>query len=80
MQGRFEYVKFDEESMRKQARFKDICEEMDALIGKELHESSEERNATKALEEMFMWIGKSIRNSQRYREDPSSMDELMGGV
>lgn len=79
MQGRFEYVKFDEESMSRQELFKEDCVELEKAI-KSLPEGNARAYALKALEEMYMWIGKAVRDEQLYRTDPRSMDELMGGV
>ena len=64
---RFSYVKYDEESSAKQNKLKIKCEELEALISYELKDGRPRQLALTNLEQTYMWIGKSIRDSQVVR-------------
>lgn len=81
--SRFGYVKYDDESCRKQALLKNKCEELEVLIEKEIPFSKESIAAkTKAinnLEIAYMWIGKAIRDEQIARnKDTEPQEEIEG--
>lgn len=72
--SRFDYVKYDERAIANQAEFKKKCEELerrinniggmlDPLVDKAFCSRAKE-NAIKSLEEVYMWIGKGIRDEQ----------------
>ena len=83
--SRFDYVKFDKESQRKQERFKKAFMDIEALIEDEFPKWSDgptEYDRAKALllthlEIAYMWVGKGVRDQQReYRG--ARMEESRG--
>ena len=76
MQGRFDYVKFDEESTRKQEDFKLQCIGLEGNIEDELKPGRARSLALTKLEEMYMWFGKAIRDEQvERRSQPEHLPE-----
>lgn len=67
MSGRFNYVRYDEQSAKQQEQAKALCEQMEAFIESLKVTSNGSRPislALTALEETYMWIGKAIRDNQ----------------
>ena len=65
--SRFDYVKYDEQSIEMQEYFKNQCR----LIEEGLSNYPDGRSkslALTALEECYMWIGKAVRDEQTARE------------
>jgi hypothetical protein len=71
--GRFDYVKYDEDAVEDSARFKNQCENLELDIGLIGHSIDLDGKAQiaryralalTALEEVFMWIGKALREDQ----------------
>jgi hypothetical protein len=64
MTGRFDYVKYDEKATTDQAVFKALCGELELIITARLAPSRPTSLALTKLEEVYMWIGKAIRDEQ----------------
>jgi uncharacterized membrane-anchored protein YjiN (DUF445 family) len=74
--GRFEFVKYNQESIKKQEYFKDLVTRLEKAIVK-LPTIRETSMALTRLEECYMWIGKSIRNEQNMRE---TSEKVISGI
>lgn len=61
--GRFDYVKYDNPSMDKQEAAKIAVQSLERLIN-ELGAGRAQSLALTKLEEVYMWIGKAIRDEQ----------------
>ncbi len=72
MGKRFDFIKYDEEAMRKQAEFKLSFEVLDADIEKMLPAGRAKSLAITKLEEAYMWIGKGIRDEQIERNEKNN--------
>lgn len=69
MLSRFDYVSYDETSVKVQGYAKDLCEALEELIHTHAPLSTRSKAlALTALEETYMWIGKSIRDEQLARD------------
>lgn len=64
MSNRFDYVKYTELSVAKQNEFKEKFIELESLIEKYLDDGRAKSLVLTKLEEAYMWVGKSIRDSQ----------------
>ncbi|CAB4149731.1 hypothetical protein UFOVP558_24 [uncultured Caudovirales phage] len=74
--SRFDYVKFDEMSVRDQAEAKKACEELERVIEMILpHPGRAKSLALTKLEEVYMWIGKAVRDDQIARGGPAILQE-----
>lgn len=70
--SRFDYVRYDAVAAAKQEKFKAKVQELEALLDAELPSSPGGRDphgrakalAITNLEEVYMWIGKAIRDDQ----------------
>lgn len=62
--SRFDYVKYDETAILKQAMFKEMFETVDKTIEMEMTNSRAKSLILTKLEEAYMWIGKAIRDEQ----------------
>lgn len=62
--NRFDYVKYDDASKDKQAKFKDAFIQLEALVDKTLIDGRAKALVMTRLEEAYMWVGKSIRDEQ----------------
>ena len=58
-----DYIKYDEKSILEQEVAKRFCSDIESLI-KELGPGREQSIAITKLEEVYMWVGKAIRNRQ----------------
>ena len=63
---RFNYVKYDEESVKLQEKAKELCEALEKHIS-QMPASRPQSLALTALEEVYMWAGKAIRDLQVMR-------------
>lgn len=63
---RFNYVRYDEQSVKQQEQAKAMCEQMEQFINS-LGAGRPQSLALTALEETYMWIGKAIRDNQIMR-------------
>lgn len=62
--SRFNYVKYDEESTRKQTELKEAFEELERLAEVNLPEGRAKSLFITHLEIAYMWTGKAIRDEQ----------------
>jgi hypothetical protein len=60
----FDYVKYDDESIKKQEAFKAKFEELEQMANELLEHSRPRSLFFTGLEESYMWIGKAIRDEQ----------------
>lgn len=75
MNGRFDYVKYDEESLRNQEVAKRVCDDVRACIETNLKPGRAASLAMTKLEEVYMWIGKQIRDDQIARSGSAPLQE-----
>lgn len=64
MSGRFDYVRYDDEATNDQELFKARCVDLEKCIDEMLKSPRAKALALTKLEEMYMWIGKAIRDDQ----------------
>lgn len=62
--GRFDYVLHDDIAGERQAACRAACRELEGLIERLLPKGRAQSLAFTKLEEMYMWIGKAIRDDQ----------------
>lgn len=80
--GRFDYVKYDEHAQQEQQTAKECVEHLESYInsiGSELpKDQTTERAKALAitnLEQVYMWIGKAIRDNQILRNARAELQE-----
>lgn len=78
MSTRFSYIKYDEDSSAKQQRFKKAFEDLETLVAANLKGSRPTALCLTALEEAYMWVGKSIRDEQIERKGLKGEQEERG--
>lgn len=71
---RFDYVKYDEQATQQQNSFKGNVQHLEAMINQIQCPRSKALALTK-LEEVYMWIGKGIRNDQLARNQETVFQE-----
>jgi hypothetical protein len=71
MSSRFDYIKYDVESMAYQERIRHHVESLDILITN-LGKGRSQSEALTNLENFYAWAGKSIRDAQIARRGPSA--------
>jgi hypothetical protein len=76
--GRFDFVKFDAESIESVAEIKVIFEDLEDEIEDRLPEGRAKSLAMTRLEEAYMWVGKAIRDSQIDRNGVADPNESRG--
>lgn len=64
--SRFDYIKYDKESVTTQLVIKEICEALEAKI-EALDSPRAKSIALTKLEECYAWVGKAIRDDQIHR-------------
>ncbi len=62
--GRFDYVKYDEQATKTQQEFKEVFEALENDVNERLEDGRAKALVLTKLEEAYMWIGKSIRDTQ----------------
>jgi len=62
--SRFDYIKYDETSITTQELLKTLCTQLEDVMELALVSSRTKALAITALEECYVWIGKSIRDEQ----------------
>lgn len=65
--SRFDYVKYDELATKAQASFKEECRVLEAMISQVITAPRAKAVALTKLEEVYMWIGKGLRDDQIVR-------------
>lgn len=66
--NRFDHIEFNEEHIIKRARIKAIVESLDKELSA-LYPGRSRALAQTSLEELYMWIGKAIRDNQTIRAE-----------
>lgn len=75
--SRFDYIRYDEQSMSYQAACKHMCSQLEMLIGGIANARWREAALMK-LEEVYMCIGKGIRDDQIKRNGSATLQEDRG--
>ena len=73
--SRFDYVKYDEKATNIQLAFKAKVSEVEDCIEKNCESPRAKALALTKLEEMYMWIGKAIRDDQIARNGSAPLQE-----
>lgn len=73
--GRFDYVKYDETAIKHQENFKTLAQHMEANIEDLIKSPRAKAVALTKLEEVYMWIGKGIRDDQIKRNGSAELQE-----
>jgi hypothetical protein len=84
--SRFDYVKYDAQSIDEQSEAKAACQNVERIIDSivppaaaglkpDFDAARARDNALQALEECYMWIGKSIRDQQVIRGQAPLQEE-----
>ncbi len=73
--SRFDYVKYDEEAVALQGKFKDMFERLDKAVETGLSRGRASALAVTKLEEAYAWIGKAIRDDQIERSGAAQLQE-----
>jgi hypothetical protein len=74
-QGRFDYVKYDEQGQKTQDMFKHSIVGLEKDILGSLAAGRAQSLALTKLEEVYMWIGKAIRDDQIKRNGSAPLQE-----
>lgn len=74
MPSRFDYVKYDEFAQRGQDKAKILCTALEESI-ENLPNGRAKALALTKLEEVYMWLGKAIRDDQIARNGSASLQE-----
>lgn len=74
MASRFDYVRYDDLSIADQAKAKKLCEDLELMILSGPASRAQSLALTK-LEEVYMWIGKQIRDDQVKRTGSAPLQE-----
>ncbi len=73
--SRFDYVKYDERALAIQKTAKELCSVLEAGINIEIQSPRAKALALTKLEEVYMWIGKGIRDDQIARNGGAPLQE-----
>lgn len=76
--GRFSYVRYDEQSVKKQEAMKAAFEAIEALAEANLQNGRPKALVMTALEEAYMWVGKAIRDEQVARNSQTEHSPSRG--
>lgn len=77
--SRFDYVKYDDRSNLVQSAFKKQFENLTALAESALKPGRAQALVLTKLEEAYMWVGKSIRDTQVDRGPAEPQEERKDG-
>ena len=64
MTNRFDYVKYDEQAMQKQAKLKQLFQDIEGEVDEMLESGRAKSLVLTKLEEAYMWCGKAVRDDQ----------------
>ena len=78
MTNRFDYVKYDEIAVDRQAMFKTVFMNLETVVNSALKSPRAKALVLTKLEEAYMWIGKAIRDDQIERNGSASLQEERG--
>ena len=73
--SRFDYVKYDSDAMEIQKIFKQSMENLEMDINHFLVSPRAKALALTKLEEVYMWIGKAVRDDQISRNGTAELQE-----
>ncbi len=73
--NRFDYVAYDDTAATVQAGAKKLAQDIETYIESHLKNGRAKSLAFTALEEMYMWIGKQIRDDQILRNGSAPLQE-----
>lgn len=73
--SRFDYVGYDEQAQADQKQFKETCTLVELNIENRLKSPRSKALALTKLEEVYMWIGKAIRDDQIARNGSAELQE-----
>lgn len=73
--GTFDYVAYDKHATELQKDFKETCMLFELAIKEALPEGRAKSLALTKLEELYMWIGKSLRDDQIKRNGSAELQE-----
>lgn len=69
MSRRFDYVKYDEQSVEKQNKIKKLFQDIETSVDECLDNGRAKSLVMTHLEEAYMWTGKAIRDEQIERDN-----------
>ena len=75
---RFDYVRYDDHSNLIQAGFKEQVENLESAIEERIADPRAKELALTNLEQVYMWIGKGIKNDQLGRNPATPSEERRG--
>ena len=73
--SRFDYVAYDQEAQSTQNLFKAQVQDFEHLVNIHIDDPRSKALAMTHLEEVYMWIGKGIRNDQINRNGSAELQE-----
>jgi hypothetical protein len=73
--SRFDYVAYDDQAQIDQTCAKDQVAELETFINKRLISPRAKALALTKLEEVYMWIGKAVRDDQIQRNGSAPLQE-----
>lgn len=73
--SRFDYVKFDEKSVKDITSIKSMFEILELNIVSTLEPGRARALALTSLEEAYMWVGKAVRDTQVERGDSTPQED-----
>ena len=76
--SRFDYVKYDDEAQEDQMAMKVLTEGLEEAINSVIKSPRAKALALTKLEEVYMWIGKGIRDDQIVRNGTAPLQESRG--
>lgn len=73
--SRFDYTKYDDQANAAQAEFKTTVTELEEMIEMQIKSPRAKALAITNLEQVYMWIGKGIRDDQIERNGSAELQE-----
>jgi len=73
--SRFDYVKYDDGAQVDQETAKDLVQQVESFINMRIASPRSKALALTKLEEVYMWIGKGIRDDQIARNGSAPLQE-----
>ncbi|HXS59275.1 MAG TPA: hypothetical protein VN703_00485 [Candidatus Sulfopaludibacter sp.] len=68
MSTRLDYVKYDDDTIALQNKFKKLFQDLEKMMGDDLVHCRENQLAITKLEESWMWVGKSLKIHQENKD------------
>ncbi len=78
MSTRFDYVKYDEIAATQQLGAKNLMIGLEEYVEAQLHPGRAKALVLTKLEEVYMWMGKAIRDDQIARNGVAELQESRG--